>query len=323
VYVEERAFAYEKTQTILTRLNRSNVIKIGHYKDLFNRPNQDYRAQKESMNLILAVKEEPFFYKGSFYSDAFEYKNYFYTPTMLNCLYDCDYCYLQGMYSSANIVLFVNSSDFIHSIETYLDEPTLIAISYDTDLLAFERFSGEVREWLGYASTRQNLHLEVRTKSANFSAIADIVPNPNVVLAWTLSPQDIIEKYEPKTPSAQKRIDAIVQAIEAGWNVRVCIDPMIISDQEVNNYRALVHTLFEQIDAQKLYQLTLGTFRMSSQHLKQLKKYAHTPLAFYPYSVKEGTVSYPKSLNDAMISKVLNVVTEYIPKTKVRIWDAL
>ena len=46
---------------------------------------------------------------------------------MFNCIYDCDYCYLQGMYPSANIVVFVNHEDFFDAvdmsqgIETILD----------------------------------------------------------------------------------------------------------------------------------------------------------------------------------------------------------
>ena len=36
---------------------------------------------------------------------------------MLNCVYDCRYCFLQGMYRSANYVLFVNYDDFRVQIE--------------------------------------------------------------------------------------------------------------------------------------------------------------------------------------------------------------
>ena len=33
-------------------------------------------------------------------------KNYYFSH-MLNCIYDCKYCFLQGMYNSANYVLFI------------------------------------------------------------------------------------------------------------------------------------------------------------------------------------------------------------------------
>ena len=41
---------------------------------------------------------------------------------MLNCLYDCRYCFLQGMYRSANYVLYVNYEDFTKDIDTLLEQ---------------------------------------------------------------------------------------------------------------------------------------------------------------------------------------------------------
>ena len=43
--------------------------------------------------------------------------NNFYFSHMYNCLYDCEYCFLQGMYSSADYVLFVNYEDFEDEIK--------------------------------------------------------------------------------------------------------------------------------------------------------------------------------------------------------------
>ena len=38
---------------------------------------------------------------------------------MYNCIYDCRYCFLQGMYSSANFVLFVNFEEGKSLIEIH------------------------------------------------------------------------------------------------------------------------------------------------------------------------------------------------------------
>ena len=35
---------------------------------------------------------------------------------MLNCIYDCKYCFLQGMFNSANYLVFVNYQDFFFAI---------------------------------------------------------------------------------------------------------------------------------------------------------------------------------------------------------------
>ena len=36
---------------------------------------------------------------------------------MLNCVYDCSYCFLQGMFNSANYLVFVNYEDYFKEIE--------------------------------------------------------------------------------------------------------------------------------------------------------------------------------------------------------------
>jgi spore photoproduct lyase len=305
----------------MQKFSNSKIIFIKHYKDIFNRPNQDFGVQSKSKNLILARREAPFLYEGSYYSDGFEYENFFYTPSILGCLYDCQYCYLSGMYNSANSVFFVNTQDFFDAILPYLNKPTLIAISYDTDTLAIESLTSHTQEWIEFAQKHPNLHLEVRTKSANFKAIKSLHVSDQVVLAWTLSPQKIIDLYEHKTPSLAKRLDAIKEAIDAGWRVRVCIDPVIYNEDFNELYPPLIDQLFNTIDATKLFQLTLGSFRMSSVHLKKIKKLRRSDIAFYPYEVKDNIVSYGKTIEQNILHVMTQHATKYIPEERIRKWQ--
>ena len=305
----------------MQKFSNSKIIFIKHYKDIFNRPNQDFGVQSKSKNLILARRAAPFLYEGSYYSDGFEYENFFYTPSILGCLYDCEYCYLSGMYNSANSVFFVNTQDFFDAVLPYLDKPTLIAISYDTDTLAIESLTSHTQEWIEFAQKHPNLHLEVRTKSANFKAIKALHVSDQVVLAWTLSPQRIIDLYEHKTPSLQKRLASIKEAIDAGWRVRVCIDPVIYNEDFNELYPPLIDQLFNTIDAKKLFQLTLGSFRMSSVHLKKIKKLRRSDIAFYPYEVKDNIVSYGKTIEQNILHVMLQKAIQYIPKERIRTWQ--
>lgn len=321
LYVEDNLRDDTFVQTIISKFSRSKVIDITHYKDIFNRNNQSFRAQSNSKNLILAKKEAPFLYKGSYFSDGFEFENFFYTPSMLGCMYDCDYCYLQGMYNSANTVVFVNLEDFFDELLPYLNNPTLVAISYDTDTLAIEKIINHSARWIEFASYHDNLHLEIRTKSANFKAIAHLSPTPNLVLAWSISPQEIIDAYEHHTPTLNKRLASINEAIEARWQVRVCIDPVIYNENFETLYPSFIDTVFTTIDASKVYQLTLGSFRMSSVHLKRIKKMQSSDIAFYPYSVEENIASYPKDTEQYILKTLKEKALHYIDEKRIRIWQ--
>ncbi len=321
LYIERAVLEHPQTQHIMARFKRSHVIIIEHYKEVFNRNNQSFRIQSRSKNLILARKSAPFLYEGSFYSDGFEFENFFYTQSLLGCLYDCDYCYLQGLYSSAHTVLFVNIEDFFDALLPYLNRPTLAAISYDTDTLALEKLTGQSAAWIHFAHTQPNLNLEIRTKSANFKAIQTCTPSTQIVLAWTLSPQKIIDRYEHHTPSLEARLRAICSAIDHGWQVRICIDPMIYTEDFATLYPPLIDEIFLHVEPSRLYSLTLGSFRMSAQHLKKIKKMRHSDLAFYPYAVNEGIVAYPKALEQQMLDIMLEKACRYIDKGRIRTWQ--
>ena len=321
LYIEQSVLHEPLTKEIRAKFSKSKVIIIKHYKDVFNRPNQDFALQSRSKNLILARRTAPFLYEGSYYSDGFEYENFFYTPSILGCLYDCEYCYLSGMYNSANSVFFVNTADFFDALTPYLDKPTLIAISYDTDTLAIESITSHTKAWIEHAQMNPNLHLEIRTKSANFKAIRSLPCSDQIVLAWTLSPQKIIDLYEHKTPSLDSRLKSIKEAVEAGWKVRVCIDPVIYNEEFHELYLPLIDKLFSTIEPDKLFQLTLGSFRMSSTHLKRIKKLRRSDIAFYPYDVKEGIVSYGKKIEQEILHVMTQKALKYIPKTRIRTWQ--
>ena len=225
------------------------------------------------------------------------------------------------MYNSANSVFFVNTQDFFDAVVPYLNKPTLIAISYDTDTLAIESLTSHTKEWIEFAQKHPNLHLEIRTKSANFKAIKNLTCNDNIVLAWTLSPQKTIELYEHKTPSLEKRLSSIKEAIDAGWRVRVCIDPVIYNEDFNELYPPLIDKLFSTIEPNKLFQLTLGSFRMSSVHLKKIKKLRRSDIAFYPYEVKDNIVSYGKTIEQNILHVMLQKATQYIKKERIRTWQ--
>ncbi|MBN2896298.1 MAG: hypothetical protein JXK05_10480 [Campylobacterales bacterium] len=321
LYIERRVLELPQTKRIMARLTGAQVIIIEHYKDLFNRRGQNYDLQERSKKLILAHKEAPYMYEGSFYSDGFGFEHFFYTAGMLGCVYDCDYCYLQGLYNSANIVLFVNTEDFFDALLPYLGRPTLVAISYDTDTLALESLALQSRAWIEFARTQAQLHLEIRTKSANIRAIDDLEPLDRVVLAWTLSPQSVIERYEHDTPSLAARLRAIVRALELGWRVRVCIDPVLDVEGCDALYGALIDELFLHVSPEALYSLTLGTFRMSAQHLRRLKSLRRSDLPFYPYEVREGMALYPLETEQRILSSLHEHAARYLEPQRIRLWQ--
>ena len=117
--------------------------------------------------LILAKKEGQLIYDGSRECQNFGNEHFYYTSCMMNCLFDCEYCYLQGMYPSADVVIFMNIEDIFDEVDRLLYEHEVyLCVSYDTDLIALEAITGYCRRWIEYARGKQGLTIEIRTKAS-------------------------------------------------------------------------------------------------------------------------------------------------------------
>lgn len=319
VYVEKEAFNYSISSKILSHLKNSRIIEIDHYKDVFCRKNQNFVLQKNSPKLILAVKKNNFVYHGSEMCDDFGNDNFYYTSAVMNCVYNCEYCYLQGMYPSSNVVIFVNIDDTINEIEKMLKiHPVYLCVSYDTDLMAIENITGFLHKWIEVGAKYENLKIEIRTKSANFKLLKDIHCLDNIILAWTLSPDKIIEEFEGNTPSLEKRLRSIEEAIDYGWRVRLCFDPILYIENWSELYKECIETTFNKLNKNKIYQVSIGVFRVSKDYLKIMSKLrVNSKILAYPFITDDGICSYNTKHIDQMISLVRSEIEKYMSPNKI------
>lgn len=319
IYIEEKAMDHPVAIETIKRLKKAVVVKISHYKDVFCRPQQDFQLQKRTQKLILAVKDSNFLYKGPDICQNFGNSNFYYTSFLLNCIYNCDYCYLQGMYPSANIVAFVNIEDFFSAAEEKAAERGLfLAVSYDTDLLAFEGVIPYSSMWAEFAAGHPQIKIEIRTKSANCMAVSNINPVENVTLAWTLSPQSVIDKYEPLTPSLDLRIKAVNKALARGWNVRLCFDPVILVNNWKEIYINFIDHVFSSVAPEKISDIGIGAFRMPSDYFKRIKKSRFDcDLVHYPFERRDNITRYPEDIENQLLNLVYNSISGYVDKLKI------
>lgn len=144
IYIEKNALNYQITKSILAQnSDNASIILIDHYKDVFCRSKQDISLQKNYQDLILAERQNDFIYKGASVCQDFDNENFYYSSCVMNCVCNCEYCYLKGMYPSGHLVVFVNIEDYFR----YLDDKEIyLCVSYDTDLFPLEDTLGYVKK---------------------------------------------------------------------------------------------------------------------------------------------------------------------------------
>ena len=324
IYVEKAAWRYLRTQKILDKFQGAKIIEINHYKDIFCRRGQSYALQHQTQNLLLAVKQGNLIYKGAPVCQNFGNRHFYYASCMMNCIYDCEYCYLKGMYPSGNIVIFVNLEDIFFETENLLkNHPVYLCVSYDTDLPAMEEVTGYVEAWTQFAKRQENLNLEIRTKSANKIWMKQN-PVSQVIYAFTLSPEAIIRSCEHNTPSLKQRIGCAAEAVLRGFSVRLCFDPMVYCTDWEKHYEAMLESVFSEIDMDKISDVSVGVFRISQDYLKRMKKNEpYSAVAQFPYQNTGGVYQYPRELAERMERFMSDRLQEKIPEEKIFFWKSI
>lgn len=324
IYVEKRVQTHPRTRELLAHFPNARIVTIDHYKDVFNRRGQDAQLQHRSQSLIIARKEDHFFYEGAPVCQDFGNTNFYYCSTMMNCLFDCSYCYLKGMYPSGHLVIFVNLEDYFAELERVLVHQSMyLCVSYDADLLAMEPVAGYAKLWSDFAALHENLKLEIRTKSARSAMWEELPCLPNVIYAFTLSPQRMIDACERGTPSAQARISCALAGLERGFPIRLSFDPMLYLPTWREDYGELLSELDAAfagrgLTMQKLTDVSVGAFRISQDYLKKLRRVQPmAPAAQFPYVNIGGVYQYPPRLLDEMEEYLIGELSKRIDKENI------
>ena len=315
IYVEKKILDNKNTLEILSKFRDAKIIEIDNYKEVFSSNNQDFHLQKLRQNLILASNKPNMIYEGAVVCEDFENDNFYYTSSIINCVYDCEYCYLQGVYSSGNIVIFVDIEKVFEEVEELYNKlkSLYLCVSYDTDLLAIENICSFSEKWYHFIKDKKDLKIELRTKSANIDKFLNLDVLDNFIIAFTLSPKDIALKNEKYTASFKNRVKAIKELQNKGWKVRICIDPLIYIDDFEKNYSEMIEYLFSEIDKNKVIDVSIGVFRTSKEYLKKMRNQnKKSEILYYPFECIDGVYTYSDKLKSYMIDFIKEKFLKYI-----------
>jgi spore photoproduct lyase len=321
IYLEKDIEKHSRAQDIIKSMGKNlSLIHCNHYGEVFNPKSQNFRLQKQNPALILAKKTGRLVLPVPTGFGIGGAHNYYFSH-MLNCLYDCRYCFLQGMYPSANYVLFINYEDFQSSIDATLaqhqhDEKIYFFSGYDCDSLAYEPISHFVQEFLPFFAKRANAILELRTKSSNIRQLLQLNPIENCVVAYSLTPDAIAKAVEHKAPSIAKRVQAIQKLAAAGWKIGLRFDPLIDDENFEKYYQELLDNVFSILSPSAIHSVSLGPLRFPEKMYKRIVKlYPNEPLFAQSLSTRDKHISYSADRELQMKNFLLDKIKNYVDTT--------
>lgn len=316
IYIEEALLQHPRVLAISQRFPHARTITCSRYSEVFNPKAQNFRLQKQQPALILAEKYRQFVLPAPVGYGIGAQHNYYFSH-ILNCLYDCRYCFLQGMYPSADYVLFVNYEDFQQEIRQLCaatpTEPIHFFSGYDGDSLALEPVTHFAEQFLPVFAELPNATLELRTKSTQIRSLLNRDPIPNAVVAFSLNPEAIATKVEAKAPSLQRRLDALSKVQAHGWQIGLRFDPLIYQHDYQQHYQHLFAQVFARINPSQLHSVSLGVFRLPQPFYKKIHDlYPDEKLFASPLHNQHGSVSYPPDLEQELLGYCREQLLTYI-----------
>ena len=321
IYIEKRCANHPRTRRICARFPRAVRVYCASYREVFNPRAQNFRLQKRRPALILALKPRGFVQPVPPGYGIGGGGNYYFSH-MLNCIYDCRYCFLQGMYRSAHYVVFVNFEDFEGAIVDRVKrdagrEPWFFS-GYDCDSLALEPVTGFVAGMLGLFAALPGARLELRTKSTQIGSLRMRSALPNVIVAFSLTPGEVSRRLEHKVPALDRRIAVLEELGRRGWPIGLRFDPVICTPGFRRLYDELFARVFGALDPGSVHSVTLGAFRMPKEfHARIARLYPDEPLYAMPMPERLGVAGYPRDVEQRMLGYCRAELEKYVPAGKI------
>jgi len=320
IYVEARVADHWRTSEIIARFPQARVIECADHRAVFNRRQQNFRIQKTRPALILAHKTTPRIYPVPGDQHLGAPHNYYFSH-LLNCPFDCRYCFLQGMFSSANFVLFVNYEDFMDEIvEVCAQHSGLVHVfsGYDCDSLALEPLTGFAAYFVEKFVPIDNAVLELRTKSTQIRSLLKIAAHDHCIVAMSLAPEVVVQQLEHGAPSLKDRLRALRRIQDHGWSIGLRFDPLIPLNGNAALLGEFFSTVFANLDPDAVHSVTLGTLRLPRNFAKRMfKLYPAEPLFAGPLIDVEGTVVFRDESADDILSVAHDALTDYVSADRI------
>lgn len=247
-YIEKKILDHPNTKKILEKNPKAEILEIDNYKNLFDKKISSETWEK--IFILAKLESNPITAAPPKYWHNW---NAYFFKTSLNCIFDCSYCFLKWAFKNSYPVLFLNYDDIQGEIEKKIFDikeknETIRFYSSDySDIQGFDFMSNFNENFVKFFEKFDNVMMETRTKSANIENFLEMAENwfvpKNTEIAFSLNPQDLIEKYEKWTSSLKARFWAINKLLEKWFKVWLRFLPLL----PVQNYEEIYKNFLEEV----------------------------------------------------------------------------
>jgi spore photoproduct lyase len=310
-FITEDIKEHKKGRDILRILKNYSIVKSeAEFLELLKKKNSGF--EKEKGYFLFTVKKGRFL-KSYYLDENFRrIKEEYYLSYENNCPFNCVYCYLRDYYSHGACIFYVNIEDMFSELDKHKGNNEMISCGIVNDSLVFDNITNISHDLINYFKNREDLTLEFRTKSKNIKGLLNEAVYKNILVSFTFSPEEVIEKYEFLTSSLNDRITAAKKLQEHGYDIGIRIDPVINTANRKKAYTDLIIRLMENLDTDKIRDIGLGSLRYTKGLKDKVLSERKTDL-FYNELITgiDGKERYFKGIRIQMYDEIIKEIRKY------------
>jgi len=181
------------------------------------------------------------------------------------CPFDCAWCYLQGTFRftpggipPSVVKPYDKTQRHVERFLEEVEEPEVLNAGEIGDSLMNEHAEVPFSTFIIPLFEKQARHKVLFvTKSHRVENLLEIEPHTQTIISFSLNAIPVAERWE-RAPGVLKRIEAARKVSDAGYEVRLRIDPMVPIPNWEEHYLHLLEIIFENLTPERI---TLGSLR--------------------------------------------------------------
>jgi len=184
------------------------------------------------------------------------------------CNFNCAWCYLQGTFrfrpmKKKPYIKDMNKTKqhLLSFFNQVTDKSYLLNSGELSDSLVYEYNGYSISENIAPLFLQQEKHkLLILTKSSDISKLLKLAPTNKIVVSFSINADEVSKRWEKGAPSVHSRLKAAKKIQDAGFELRLRIDPMVPVENWESYYKSLLEWIFDEYGLMPS-RITLGSLR--------------------------------------------------------------
>ncbi|MDF2473528.1 MAG: Spore photoproduct lyase [Anaerocolumna sp.] len=259
IIFEKGTLEYETGNEILTLFKgRDNIeiINLSNNNIKQHIPGEDLPSQyKEGKRtLVVGIKKNSKF-------QTCKPSAHYQLPLVSGCMGQCQYCYLNTMLGDKPFVkVYVNTEDILKQAGKYIEERlpdiTIFEGAATSDPVPVEPYTHALQKAITFFGANPNARFRFVTKYTDIDSLLDLEHEGHTEIRFSINTLSVIKQYEYSTASLNKRIEASIKAVQAGYPMGYIIAPVFIYPNWKEEYHELLMDIKKKLPGDLKYPVT-------------------------------------------------------------------